>query len=91
MSLRHAYISVNKFNIIYFSQTYLESSVSSDDVNLEVPGYNLVCPDNITNTKRGGFCISCRDILRLKVIYIQFLNACINFEIRIGRKMHNFL
>ena len=37
-----AYISINKINIICLSETYLDSSVSSDDDNLELPGYDLV-------------------------------------------------
>ena len=31
--------------------------MSSDDDNLEVTGYNLVCAENPTNTERGGACI----------------------------------
>ena len=56
LSLLRAYISVNKIDIICLSETYLDSSISSDDVNLELRGYNLVRADNPTNTKRGGVC-----------------------------------
>ena len=89
MSLLRAYISINK--IICFSETYLDSSISSDNDNLELPGYNLVRADNPTNTKRGGVCIYYHNSLPLKVIDIQFLNECINFEIRIGGKLCSFL
>ena len=83
MSLHRAYISVNKIDIICLSETYLDSSIPSDDDNLELPGYNLVRADNPTNTKRGGVCIYYHHSLPLKVIDIQFLNEYINFEIEL--------
>ena len=91
LSLFCAYISINKIDIICLSETYLDSSIPSDDDNLELPGYNLVRKDNPTNTKRGGVCIYDHNSLPLKVIDIQFLNECINFEIRIGGKLCSFL
>ena len=77
--------------ILCLSETYLDSSIPSDDDNLELPGYNLVRADNPTNTKRGGVCIYYHNSLPLKVIDIQLLNECINFEIRIGGKLCSFL
>ena len=91
MSLHRGYISINKTDIICLSETYLDSSISSDNDNLELPGYNLVCADNPTNTKRGGVCIYYHNSLPLKVIDIQLLNKCINSEIRIGGKLCSFL
>ena len=91
LSLFRAYISVNKIDIICLCETYLDSSISSDNVNLELPGYNLVHADNLTNTKRGGVCIYYHNSLPLKLIDIQLLNECINFEIRIGGKLCSFL
>ena len=77
--------------MICLSETYLDSRILSDNGNLELPGYNLVRADNPINTKRGGVCIYYENSLPLKVIDIQFLNECINFEIRIGRKLRSFL
>ena len=77
--------------MICLSETYLDSRILSDNGNLELPGYNLVRADNPINTKRGGVCIYYENSLPLKVIDIQFLNECINFEIRIGGKLCNFL
>ena len=57
LSFLCAYISINKIDIICLSETYLDSSIPSDDDNLELPGYNLVRADNPINTKRGGVCI----------------------------------
>ena len=33
----------------------LDSNISSNDENLELSGYNLVSPDNPTNTKEALF------------------------------------
>ena len=54
VSLLLAYIFVHKFDIIYFSETYLNSEIPSDNENLEIPGYNLVREDHPSNSKRGG-------------------------------------
>ena len=54
LSLLHAYISVNKFDIICLSETFLDSSISSNSDNLEVTGYTVVPTHNPNNTKRGG-------------------------------------
>ena len=45
---------------------------------------------NPTNTKRGSVCIYYHICLPLKVTDIQFLNECMNFEIRIGGKLCSF-
>ena len=84
-SLLRAYISISKIDIICFSETYLDSSISFDDVNLELPGYNLVHADNPANTKRGGVCIYYHNSLALKVIDIQFLNECITLDTIINK------
>ena len=91
LSLLRDYISINKFDIICLSETYLDSSISSSDGNLEVPGYTLIRTDNPNNTKRGGVCIYYLNSLPLKVLDIKLLNECINFEINIDGKMCNFL
>ena len=36
--LLRAYIAVNKFDVICLSETYLDSTVTSDDENLEITG-----------------------------------------------------
>ena len=52
--LLKAYIADHKFDIICISETYLDSSIPSDDSNLEVSEYNLVRSDYPSNNKRGG-------------------------------------
>ena len=69
----------------------LDSSIPSDDDNLELPGRKLGRTDNPANTKRGDVCIYYHSSLPLKVIDIQSLNECINFQVRIGGKLCSFL
>ena len=54
-------------------ETYLDSSISNDDNNLEIPGYDLFRADHAPNTKRGVVCICYRKSLSLKIIGIQYL------------------
>ena len=43
-SLLKAYITIYNYHVIYLSETYLDSSILSDDNNLEIPGYDLIRP-----------------------------------------------
>ena len=47
-------MSVHKSDIIYLSETYLDSTVPLDNDNLVISGYNLIRSDHPSNTKRGG-------------------------------------
>ena len=91
MSLLRAYLAFHKFNIIYLSETYLNSSNSPDDETLEISGYNLVRSDHPLNSKRGGVCIYYKNYLPLRIISVNYLSECINFEIMIGNKICNFI
>ena len=76
---------------ICLSETYLDSSTTSDDDNLAISGYNLIRSDHPSNNKRGGVCIYYKSILPLRVLGIQYLQECINFELNIGGKICNFI
>ena len=78
-------------DIIHLSETYLDSSIQSDNDNLENPGYNLVRFDHSSNYKRGGVSKYRKASLPLTVINICFLHRCINFELMKGDKQCNFV
>ena len=86
ISLLKTYIVTHKLDVICLSETYLDSSISNDDKNLEMPGYDSYRADHPSNSKQGGVCIYYRNSLPLKILGIQYLHECINFEIRIGGK-----
>ena len=90
-SLLKTYVATHKLDVICLSETYLDSSISHDDDNLEIPGYDLFTADHLSNTKRSSVCIHYRDSLSLKTLNIQYLHECINFEIRIGGKLCGFV
>ena len=89
--LLKTYIATHKLDAICLSETYLDSSISNDDDNLEIPGYDLYRGDHSSNTKRGGVCIYYRNSLPLKILGIQHLHESINFEVRIGDKLCRFV
>ena len=80
LSSLKAFIAVHKFDIICLSETYLDSSIAPDDDNLEISGYSLVRSDHPSNNKRGGVCVYYKNFLPLRVLDIQYLHECINFE-----------
>ena len=65
----------------------METGILSDDVNLDIPGYNLVRADHPANAKLGGVCIYFPKPLPLRILDIHFLHECINFEMRISYKV----
>ena len=58
---------------------------------MDLPGYNVVRADHPSNTKKGGACIYFKISLLLKVLDIQLLQECINFELKIAEKTCNFI
>ena len=57
LSLLEGYINVNDTNIIYFSKTFLDSSIPINDNRLSIPGYSMMRVDHPGNTKRSGVCL----------------------------------
>ena len=90
-SLLRAYVAIKKFDVVCLSETYLDSSNLSNDDNFNLPGYNVVRADHLSNTKKGDVCIYLKNSLPLKVLDIQLLQECINFEIKIAGKKCNFI
>ena len=91
LSSLKAFTAAHKFDIICLSEAYLDSSVAPDDDNLEISGYSLVRSDHPSNNKRGGVCVYYKHFLPLRVLDIQCLHECINFELKIGDKLYNFV
>ena len=91
LSLLRVYITVHEFDVICLSETYLDSSILHDHVNLQISGYNLYREALPLNVKRGGVCIYYKISLPLKIKNIHYLQECINFEIKIKDKLCNFI
>ena len=91
LELLQGYISSNKVDILCLSETFLNSDISRDDNNLQLPGLDLIRADHPSNTKRGGVCIYYRNCLPLKLLNISYLNECITFVIKLGDKISFFV
>ena len=59
-----AYNTVQKFDIICISGTYLNSSVNEN--LLLIPGYHLLRADHPDNLKKGGVCLYYKEHLSLR-------------------------
>ena len=80
----HLTIYIN--DIISLSEIYLNSSIPSDDSDLEMPGYDLIRADHPSNSRRRGVCVFDRKSLPLKILDIFYLLECIVFELNTGNK-----
>ena len=81
-----AYNSVHKHDFIFISETYLDSSVQSDDRYISFNGYNLIRADHPSNNKRGGVCIYYRESLAVQLVKTNYLNECLLCEVSFNNK-----
>ena len=63
-----AYNSVFKYDFFCISETYLDSTISSDMNNLNISGYNLIRADHSSNSNRGGVCIYYKDSIAVQTL-----------------------
>ena len=63
IKLLESYNTINKFGVISLSESYLDSSIASDNVDLNIKGYNLCRADLPNNVKRGSVCGYIRESL----------------------------
>ena len=90
LSLLRTYLSTHRFYVICISETYLDSDTSHEDANLEIVGYTLIRANHPSNTKRGGACLYYRNSPAFRLLKIQYLEECINFEISFAGKVCSF-
>ena len=72
LSSLEAFNAVHNFDIIYISESFLDSFFSSHDSALLLKGYQLV---------RGSICIYIKDIVPIKVLNVINLLECFFSEI----------
>ena len=78
VGLLEASDTINKFDIICVSGSYLDSTFSSD--NEDRKGYKLVRADHPNNIKRGGVCVYFRESLPVRVVPNHHLSECLILE-----------
>ena len=63
--LVEAFITSNNFDLVCLSETFLDSTIPNDDVNIQINGYSLLRADHPNNIKGGGVCIYFKESLPL--------------------------
>ena len=91
VALLKAYSSVQRFDIFCISETYLNSSITEDDDNLQIPGYDLIRSDHPSNSKRGGVAIYYKNFLPLKLIDVNYFSESTLCQLQIGFNICNFI
>ena len=81
-----AFNGVVNHDIICLSETFLDSSFSTDDSNLNLKGYNIIRSDHPNDVRRGSVCVYYKDSLALKVLDLCQLPECLVFEVSHERK-----
>ena len=80
LSSLQAYNALHKFDIICISETFLDSSISNNDLESLLDGYKIIRSDHPMNLKRGGVCIFFKETLPLNILNITQLNECLVVE-----------
>ena len=86
LSSLKAFNTIHKYDVICISETFLDSTMSSDDSALEFNGYKLVRSDHPNDIKRGGIAIYYKETLPIKFLKISNLNECLICEISFEKK-----
>ena len=79
LSLIKSYNTVQKYNIICISETFLDSS--ANEISLLISGYHLLRADHPGNVEKGGVCLS------LRQIKTSYFSQCILCELTIKNKV----
>ena len=83
ISLLQAYITQLNYDIICLTETFLNSSIPSDDNRIRIDGYNLIRSDHPSDSKKGGGCIYYKEHISLILRDdINTLDNCMVTEIR---------
>ena len=71
VNLLQSYYAIYKFDMMCLSESYLDSSISSDNDNLYIKDYNLTRTDS-RNAKRVGFWVHFKEPLPVRCLPITF-------------------
>ena len=78
------YVSTYKYDFIFLSETYLDSSTPDNLIGIE--GYNLVRADHPDNIKRGGVSIYYKESLHVRVISLPFFKEALLLKMSYNKK-----
>ena len=84
--LLSAFNSIHNFDIIFLSETFLDSSFAIDNADLVLQNYTLFRADHPLDVKRGGVCVYYKSCLPINVLNISMLSECIILELSLEDK-----
>ena len=79
-----AHNSIYKYDFICLSETYLNSSIPDNLIDIE--GYKLILADHPDNIKRGGICIYYKESLPVRVISLPYFKEVLLLEMSNNNK-----
>ena len=85
-----AYNSIHKFDIFCLPEKYLNSEIFLNDENSNIPDYNLIRADHLSNIKVGEVCIYFRESLPLRLYNVSCLKEWICLKL-FSNKLCNFI
>ena len=70
-----------KYDFICLPEAFLDSSIQSDHVSLELEGYKFVRADYLNTFKRDGVCIYYKESLPVRAINLPYLQEALLLEL----------
>ena len=86
VNLLEAYNTVNKLDILCLSESFLDSSILTENSNLKISWHKMVRTDHPNNLKRGGVCAYIRECLLVRNFSNSYLSECLTLEVTISNK-----
>ena len=87
ISLIQSHALSYNIDIIFISETFLDSSIETNNPKSNIPGYNLLRSDHPSKIKRGGVCMFYKDYLPvIRRDDLCALTECIVVEVNSGTK-----
>ena len=86
VNLLEAYNTVNKLDIICLLESFLHSSILTENSNLKISWHKMVRTDHPNNLKRGCVCAYIRESLPVRNFSNSYLSECLTLEVTISNK-----
>ena len=81
-----AFLDSHRFDIFCISESFLDSSIDDEDLELEISGYDFIRCDHPSNTKRGGVMLYYKDHLPIiERSDLTQLEECLVCELKDGQ------
>ena len=72
--------------MIFLSETFLDSSIPTNDERLNMKEYKLIRADNPSDSKKGGVAIYYKEFLAVRPVEVKSLNEYVIFEVSFKNK-----